>query len=78
LYREDYKGWQDQDTLAQTDLLQFEDCYGKTTATPPTGYLRANPAPLTALEAKNFKLRKVLAGKLRAENAEPRKRLSKV
>lgn len=66
------------DTLEQTDLLQFEDCYGKITATPPTGYLRANPAPLAALEAKNFKLLKVLAGKLRAEIAEPRIRLDMV
>ncbi|OIS93587.1 hypothetical protein [Brucella cytisi] len=66
------------DTLDQTDLLQFEDCYGKTTATPPPGYLRANPAPLAALEAKNFKLLKVLAGELRAENAEPRIRLDMV
>ena len=64
--------------VGEQTYYNWKNAADKTTTPPPTVSSGDDLTTLVALEAENLKLRKELAEKLRAENAELRRRLGKV
>lgn len=64
--------------VSEQTYYNWKNAISKASSTPAAKTARDDLTTLVALEAENLKLRKELAEKLRAENAELRKRLGKV
>lgn len=64
--------------VSEQTYYNWKNAADKTTSLPSTVSSGDDLTTLVALEAENLKLRKELAEKLRAENAELRKRLGKL
>ncbi|MBC8719573.1 transposase [Ochrobactrum sp. Marseille-Q0166] len=64
--------------VSEQTYYNWKNAAAKTSPAPSTKSPSDDLTTLVALEAENIKLRKELAEKLRAENAELRKRLGKI
>jgi len=64
--------------VSEQTYYNWKNAVAKASSTPASKTAGDDLTTLVALEAENLKLRKELAEKLRAENAELRKRLGKV
>jgi putative transposase len=64
--------------VSEQTYYNWKNAIGKASSTPATKIASDDLTTLVALEAENLKLRRELAAKLRAENAELRKRLGNV
>lgn len=64
--------------VSEQTYYNWKNAAAKTSPKPSTKAPTDDLSTLVALEAENIKLRKELAEKLRAENAELRKRLGKI
>jgi len=67
-----------QTEVSEQTYYNWKNAVAKASSTPASKTASDDLTTLVALEAENLKLRKELAEKLRAENAELRKRLGKV